>query len=231
MPKSEALRGLRDAAPFLIVIAPFGMLFGVVATEAGLPIAQTMAMTMLVIAGASQFTALQLMTDGAGVFLALAGALAVNLRMAMYSAALAPHLGPAPFWQRALCGYFNFDQSYALSVARYEAQPALPLPSKVAYFLGVALPIATLWTGMTLFGALVGGRIPEAFALDFALPITFISLIAPMLKTLAHVAAALTSVVLALALAWLPSGFGLLIAAACAMVAGAVVETLMVRPA
>ena len=43
-----------------------------------------------------------------------AASLAVNLRMAMYSASLVAHLGPARLWQRALVAYLNVDQTYAL---------------------------------------------------------------------------------------------------------------------
>ena len=52
-----------------------------------------------------------------------------------------------------------------------------------------------------------------------------------MLKSPAHIAAAGVSIILALALAGLPSGSGLLIAALCAMVTGVVVETLLERRA
>lgn len=229
--KSAYWAGVRDGAPFILVVAPFAVLFGVVATEAGLPLVQVMSFSVLVIAGASQFAALQLMLDGAGPWLALAGALAVNLRMAMYSASLVPHLGPAPLWQRALVAYVNVDQTYALGLARYEAEPRMPVSAKVAYFLGAATPITPVWYAMTLAGALAGTAIPPALALDFALPIAFIGMIAPMLRTLAHVAAAATSVAVALLLAGLPSGAGLLIAAACAMAVGAAVETRMTRGA
>ncbi|MCB1349189.1 MAG: AzlC family ABC transporter permease, partial [Maritimibacter sp.] len=56
--RSPALQGLRDSAPFLLVIAPFAMLFGVVAAEAGLNLAELMSLSVLVIAGAAQFAAL-----------------------------------------------------------------------------------------------------------------------------------------------------------------------------
>ena len=45
--KSSYIRGLWAGAPFLIMAMPFGMLFGVVATEAGFDMLQTMAMTMV----------------------------------------------------------------------------------------------------------------------------------------------------------------------------------------
>lgn len=229
MPASTVKRnfwtGVLHAVPFLMVVAPFAMLFGVVATEAGLPLLETMAMTSLVVAGASQFTALQLMSDGAGVALAAATALAVNLRMAMFSAALTPHLGGAPLWQRAFAAYLCFDANVVLALKRYEEEPDLPLRDRMAYYLGTAVLMGVVWIGCSAVGAVVGKQIPEAYALDFALPITFLAIIAPSLKTIAHVAAAGTSVLLALALAGLPAGTGLLVAAPLAMIVGAGVET------
>jgi predicted branched-subunit amino acid permease len=159
----------------------------------------------------------------------LATALAVNLRMAMYSAALTPWLGQAPLWKRAIAAYFVVDQSYLLTTARCEADPDIPVARRYVYFFGTMLPIAPTWYTSTLVGALVGHAIPEEFALDFAMPITFLAMVAPMLKTLPHVAAALTSVVLALVLAGLPHGAGLMVAAVAAMVVGAGAETWLAR--
>ncbi len=223
-PKSTYLRGVLDGLPFVLVVVPFAMLFGVVATEAGLRVAETMGFSVLIIAGAAQFAALQMMQDGAPVVLILAVALAVNLRMAMYSAALVPYLGAAPLWKRALVAYLLVDQSYVLAHAKYESQPDLTISRRLAYFFGTVTPVAPLWYAATLAGALAGQAIPPGMALDFAVPITFLAMIAPMLKSLAHVVAALVSVIGALALAWMPFGTGLLVAAALAMAAGAEVE-------
>lgn len=224
-PKSVYLKGIRDGIPFLIMAVPFAIVFGVVATEAGLSLAQILGFSVLVIAGASQFAALQLMMEDAAIVFVLVAALAVNLRMAMYSAALVPHLGAAPLWQRGLVAYVNFDQSYIVSVAQYEKTPDWTLQQKVVFFLGVATPIAPAWVVSTAIGALVGSQIPPEYALDFIVPIMFLAMVAPMLKSLAHVAAALVSVIVALALVGLPSGVGLLIAAGAAMLTGALVET------
>ncbi|TYB87114.1 AzlC family ABC transporter permease [Oceaniovalibus sp. ACAM 378] len=223
--KSVYLRGIRDSAPFAFVIVPFALLFGVVATEAGLTLAQMMGFNVLVIAGASQFAAVALMDEGAPLWIVVTTALVVNLRMAMYSASLVPHLGRAPFRLRAFVAYLNFDQTYAAAAAEYERLPDMSLAEKLAYFFGVATPIVPLWYLMALVGALLGTTVPMGSGLDFALPITFIGIAAPMLRTPAHVAAAGASVVVALLLAGLPSGLGLLVAAGCAMVVGVAVET------
>jgi predicted branched-subunit amino acid permease len=161
----------------------------------------------------------------------LASALAVNLRMAMYSASLAPHLGKAPLWQRAFVAYFLVDQSYAVSSLRYDKAPEMSSVQKVAYFFGSVAPVAPVWYGFTLVGALVGQAIPPEFALDFAVPIAFLALIAPALRTPAHVAAAFVAIVGVLVFGWVPYNLGLLIAALLGMMAGAQVELLRERRA
>jgi len=229
--KSAYLRGARDGSPFVLVVSPFALLFGVVATEAGLNVAETLSFSVLVIAGASQFAALQLMVEDAPTLIIVATALAVNLRMAMYSASLTPHLGATPLWKRAVMAYFLVDQSYAVSIGEYEARPGMSLPEKVSYFFGVVTPVFPMWYAMTLVGALVGAQIPPEFALDFAVPITFLALMAPAIRTAAHLAAALVSVTAALTLAFLPYNLGLLLAALLAMATGAQVELMLERAA
>ncbi|WP_298839341.1 AzlC family ABC transporter permease [uncultured Roseobacter sp.] len=226
-------KGLRDGAPFVLVVGPFAVLFGVLATEAGLNVLEILAFSVVVIAGAAQFTALQLMTENAPTVVVLASALAVNLRMAMYSASLTPWLGAAPLWQRALIAYFTLDQSYACAIGRYEAEPHMSLRERIGYFAGAVLPVVPTWYGCTVAGALLGSRIPESMALDFALPITFLALVAPMLRTPAHMIAAFVSIVVSLLAAGVPWSLGLIIAAVCGMMAGARAELWFVakRPA
>jgi len=229
--KSYYWAGFRAGAPFLLVTVPFGLLFGVVATEAGLTSLQTMAFSSVVFAGASQFAALQLMIEDAPILIVIATALAVNLRMAMYSASLAVWLGDAPLWQRALIAYANVDQSYAVSINQYEDKPDLTLTQRVAFFWGAVTPVCPMWVLATGLGIWVGDAIPDWMALDFAVPICFLAIIAPMMRTLAHVLAALVSIVLALVLAGLPYNLGLLGAALVAMMVGAQVEVWTTRKA
>lgn len=222
-------RGFRAGLPFILGATPFGLLFGVLATEAGLDVLRVMSMSVLVVAGASQFTALSQMQDNAPIIMVLAASLAVNMRMAMYSASIAVHLGPAPFWQRALAAYILVDNTYAIGVAEYESNPHQPVAIKMAFYFGCAIPVWVFWYISTFLGAWFGQSIPPEFALDFAPALVFMALFAPMLKTLAHVAAAFTSVIVALSLSFLPYSSALLIAAALAMIVGAWIETRMGR--
>ncbi|MDG1352264.1 MAG: AzlC family ABC transporter permease [Sulfitobacter sp.] len=222
--KSAYRQGIIDSSPFILVIIPFATLFGVLATEAGLNVLETMVFSIVVIAGAAQFTALQLMQENTPTVIVLISALAVNVRMAMYSASLTPYIGAAPLWQRALCAYVTVDQSYVVGVSKFEREPDMTVPERVAYFMGAVTPIVPLWYVFTLVGALVGTRVPESWALDFAIPIAFLAMIAPMFRTAAHVVAALTAVVVALLAAGVPYSLGLIIAGIAGMIAGAQTE-------
>ena len=102
---------------------PFGLLFGVVATAAGMDLTGIMVLTSFVIAGASQFVLIELISDGAPVIVAILAALAVNLRLAMYSASLAPYFTGTSSWVRAIAGYFVVDQVYGLALRRYQDRP------------------------------------------------------------------------------------------------------------
>lgn len=217
-------QGVRDGVPFLLVVCPFGVLFGVVSTEAGLSIVETMIFTVAVIAGAAQFTALQLMSEHAPTIVVIASALAVNMRLAMYSASLTPHLGALPFWRRVFAAYLLVDQNYGLSMSKFERQPDMTTGQKYAYFMGSVSLMVPSWILTTLIGALIGKSIPPELALDFALPIAFLAMIGPMMRTGAHVAAAFVSVLVALLFAWAPFNLSLIIAGFAGMVTGAQVE-------
>lgn len=227
--KTAFWQGFRDGLPFVLVLAPFGALFGVVATEAGLNVFETLMFSVAVIAGAAQFTAIQLMSENAPTLIVILSALAVNLRMAMYSASLAPHFGPAPIWKRALAAYVTVDQSFAVSIAKFEREPDMNVSQKLAYFFGVIAPVLPNWYLFTLIGAWGGKSVPSELALDFAVPITFLAMIGPMLRSLPHMVAAFVSVVGALMFSFIPFNMGLLIAALIAMMAGAQTELWLSR--
>ncbi len=227
-------RGFRDgcinAIPFAFVMTPFGMLFGVIGTEAGLDIDQVLGFSIFVLAGASQITAVSLMSEHAPTLVILATSLAVNLRMGMYSAALVPTFGSLPMWKRALGCYWLFDQPFALTSIDLVRKPQRSVDERVAFYLGVAIPLSLLWYLGTYLGAVVGESIPADIGFDFAVPATFLALVAPMLRSIAHLAAALTSIIGTLLFYDLPFNTGFLAAAGIALIVGTEVERRLVNP-
>ncbi len=221
-------RGFRDGVfsglPFSLVLVPFGMLFGVVATEAGLNIFEVMAFSVLVIAGAAQLSAVSLMSENAPVLIVLAISLAVNLRMGLYSAALVPTFGKLPLWKRSLACYWLFDQPFALTSLDLKKNPNRSVDERLGFFFGVGIPLSIFWYSATFIGAYLGEFFPTNIGLDYAIAATFLSLIAPLLRSPAHLAAAFVSVLGTLLLQSLPFNTGLLIAALAAMLVGAEIE-------
>ncbi len=69
------------------------------------------------------------------------------------------------------------------------------------------------WQISTALGIFLGATIPESWPLEFALPLTFIAMLVPMLKDKAMVAAALSAGAVALLAAALPYKLGLVLAA------------------
>ena len=159
-PSGFFIKGVLNGAPHTLVIGPFGFLFGVVATEAGLSVFEALSFSVLVVAGAAQLTALELMQDNTPTVIVILSALALNLRMALYSASLTPHLGTARFWQRMAAAYTMVDQSYATSILQYENNPQMSVQQKLAFFFGVATPVIPIWYALTFLGALVGQSVP-----------------------------------------------------------------------
>ncbi|MCY4207531.1 MAG: AzlC family ABC transporter permease [Roseovarius sp.] len=223
-------QGVRDGLPFLLVVVPFAILFGVTSVEAGLGVYEALAFSF-VLAGAAQFTALQLLSEGVPATLVLLSALAINLRVAMYSASLTPYLGRARLWERALAAYFIVDQTYGCSVLAFERNPKWGLRQRMAYYWGAVVPVCPVWYASTFAGAAMGKAIPESMALDFALPITFLAMTIPMLRTMAHVLAAVAAVIVAIAFAFLPFSLGLLAGGCAGIAAGAEVERRVKRAA
>lgn len=88
---AEIARGLRDVAPLLIGIIPFGLVAGAAAVESGLRPSQAVGLSVIVFAGASQLAVIDLLGQNATLSIAVITGVVINLRILMYSASIAPH--------------------------------------------------------------------------------------------------------------------------------------------
>ncbi len=223
-PVNELRAGIKAVLPLLIGAAPFGLIYGVLATGAGLPAAAAQGMSLIVFAGAAQFIAVGLLDVGAPAAIVLLTTFVINLRHVLYSASLAPHLRPLrPAWKWGLA-FLITDEAYALGISRYRAaaQPGAPRVRAHAhwYVLGAGLVIYVVWQISTAVGLVLGTQVPAAWGLDFTLPLTFIGLLAPVLTNRGAIAAALAAGVVAVAAASLPLRLGLVVAALAGVAAG-----------
>src|SRR5262245_52012123 len=140
-PRWSAFRaGFVGMLPLWLGAAPFGAIYAVTALAAGLTPAQTIAMSLLVFAGAAQFTAAGLFGGGATPLTILVTTLIVNARHVLLAASLSPHVRRAPAWQRALLAFHLTDESYAVGM-----QAFLTKRGSLAYQFGANLSMYVIW--------------------------------------------------------------------------------------
>ena len=218
--------GFRDAVPVLIGIVPYAMIVGVAAVAVGIVAVDAIGMSLVVFAGASQLAAMDLIARSTPIVVIVVTTFMINLRFAMYSAALAPRLKDVPAPWRALIGFVLTDQAFALMTVRFREQPDTP---SHGYALGVTLPFYVVWAAFTAVGAVLGAAVPASWQLDFALPLTFLALLFPNVRDRPAWVAALVGGALALVLRGLPFNLGLVIASLGGVSAGAWIDVLRER--
>jgi len=221
----EFSSGVRDELPILIGVVPFGMIFGVLALAAGLPAEAAQVMSAVVFAGSAQFLAVKLIGTGAPALVVILTAFVVNLRHALYSASVAPHLKRlSPLWKGVLA-YLLTDEAYAVTITHYKAPVFSEHSDKHWYFLGAGLALWGSWQISTAVGIFLGAQVPSSWSLDFTLALTFIALLVPNIKDRASAAAALAAGVTAMLAYGLPYKLGLIAAALVGILVGLWSET------
>jgi predicted branched-subunit amino acid permease len=226
---AEARRGLRDVAPILLGVAPFALVAGATAVDAGLSPLQAVGLSVVVFAGASQLAAIGLLGDNAELVVVFATGVVINLRMLMYSASIAPHFRAFRSRWKAACSYLLTDQAYALSVTRYSGSDSdrdLDAGGRLQYYLAVGGALWVVWQVGSVVGIVVGARVPPAWGLEFAVPLVFLSLLVPATTSWPKLAAAAVGggVAVAGAVLAVPLNLGLIAGGAAGVATGVLVD-------
>jgi 4-azaleucine resistance transporter AzlC len=220
--RREFWRGVRDEAPILLGVIPFGLIFGALAIDAHISIPAAQAMSSVIFAGASQIIAAQMIGGSTSILVIILVVFVVNLRHALYSASVAPHVRHLAARWKILLAYLLTDEAYAVSISNYNKTGD---PSKKHwYFLGAGLTLWSSWQISTALGIFIGSQVPPSWSLDFVLPLTFIALVVPALKDKAGVAAAFIAAAVGLLTVDFPFKTGLLLAAFLGILAGLFIE-------
>jgi 4-azaleucine resistance transporter AzlC len=221
MDRDALRRGLVDVSPLLLGMIPFGAITGVAAVDAGLGFAEAIALSVVVFAGASQLAALELLAVDAHLALVVVTAVVINLRMAMYSASIAPYFERFSTAWRAGLSYLLTDPSYALSIVEFRSDRDV---DRRAYYLGVAVTLWVTWQLTTAAGYLLGAGVPDSWQLDFAVPLVFLALLVPAIEDRASLAAGLVGAGVAVAGVGIPLNLGLLVGATAGVLAGVALD-------
>ena len=183
--RSEFLAGIKAEMPILLGVVPFGMIYGVLALDAGLTPLQTQAMSFIVFAGSAQFIMAQLFALNTPALVIVVTAFLVNLRHGLYSASVALYVKHLTSRWRQVLAYFLTDEAYAVTITHYQetngdnTSGAGARDHRHWYFLGAGLGLWSTWQVSTAIGIYIGAQVPESWSLDFTLALTFIALVVP----------------------------------------------------
>ena len=217
--RTECRTALQASLPLSIPIICMGFSFGASAPLAGVATSQTLAMSLLVFAGSSQFAAVMAVGAGASPFMAALAGLLINARFLPFGLALAPALSGRRLRTAGLA-YLLIDQNAALALSQ-------PKEVQRDVYLWSGLMLFAAWNAGTLAGVLLGSVVdPQVLGLDAAVPAMIFALVAPKLRLRrGALAGAIGGIAFFATASFLPPGLPIVLAAvlagACGYRAGA----------
>ncbi|MEG6584276.1 AzlC family ABC transporter permease [Dendrosporobacter sp. 1207_IL3150] len=220
--RNEFFLGVKDTLPVMCGVFPFGLAYGIFGQSVGLTPAETIAMSLLVFAGAAQFVSLPMFAEGAGIAMISLTALLINLRHLLMGASLSPYMKGMSLAKKAPLSFGMADETYAITISRAQAAGYSAL-----YQAGSNAAGYVTWAVSTIGGVFLGGHItdPLSWGLDFAMPATFLALLIPRLVDKVSISvcliAAVVSIVASIAV---PGKWYIIIACITAVAVGGLME-------
>jgi predicted branched-subunit amino acid permease len=203
--KSVFWLGFRAMLPLYLGVVPFALAYAITARASGLGVLETQSLSVLVFAGASQFSAAPLLGAGANGFAIVLTTFLLNVRHLLYGVAVA-RVTRMTLLERLLGAYILTDESFGVYMASGKRD--------VRFLLGASASLFVSWNVFTFVGAIASSLVPDPVALgvDLVFPLSFLALLIPLLKARVEVLVAVFSGVLAWGLIpRLPSGLGILL--------------------
>jgi predicted branched-subunit amino acid permease len=207
---------VRDALSIAIASGAYALSFGAISTTSGLSLLQTVALSLLMFTGASQFALVGIVGSGGSIWAGAATAALLGTRNALYGVRLSTLLrvsGP----RRFTTAQFVIDETTAMAIARDDESEC-----RFAFWV-TGLLLFAFWNLGTLVGALATSALPDprVFGLDAAPPAAYLALLAPRLRAREPLAIAMAAGLVALiCVPFVPAGIPLLVVAALVAVYG-----------
>ena len=217
--------GAKKSLPVIIGMIPSAMAFGILAKTAGLSIWESLFMSAVVFAGASQFAALNMLMIGVSMADILITTALLNARHIMMGSSISQRMerGINPFEKFALF-FFLTDESFSIASLQ-GAEIVTP-----GFLWGVQLPIFLTWNVLTLCGYIGTAFLPRDLqsSMGIAIYALFLAIIIPAARnSRAAFIVTLSAMTLSALLKWLPifaqlnRGLAIIISAGAAAVIGA----------
>lgn len=215
-------RGAAGMLPLCLSVLPWGILAGSMAVQSGLSLAQSIAMSTVIFAGAAQLVTLGLMASGASVATIVISVFFITAQHFLYGLTMRETVSVLQARYRLPIGFLLTDELFALSCA----QPKEKLTA--GYLIGAGLVFYLSWALFSLMGIVMASSIPDLdrYHLDFSIVATFITIVVPMIKGLSVLCGVAVSLLLSMVLSLCQIEGAIAIAGVCGMACSVLVSRL-----
>jgi predicted branched-subunit amino acid permease len=213
----EVRAGTRTMAVLLVGYLPFGLTLGAAIGAHPDPVS-AWAGTLLIFGGSAHLAVVQLTAAGAAVPVAVAAALVIQSRLAVYSLSLARHWRPEPLRVRAVLAGTLVEPTWMVATDRYEAPGTSA--DKRRFHLAAVLTLGAAWLVMVTAGMAVGPALTSGTGLALAVPLCLTAMLVPKARDRATGAAIVVGALAMVLSRGLPAGTGILVAMAAGTAAG-----------
>lgn len=176
--KRDYWLGIKTGIPVLFGFVPVGIAYAIMAGQAGFSVSETILMSVLVFAGASQMMAVGMYAQGVGLLAIILATFILNLRHLIMSTCVLNRMKAAKMTTKLLAAFGVTDESFAIFTTIREEK------ATVWFYFGLITVTYSSWVGGSVLGALLSGFLPEIVTASFgiALYAMFIALIIPGLR-------------------------------------------------
>ncbi|MBU9711483.1 AzlC family ABC transporter permease [Bacillus tamaricis] len=174
---SALKKGIFDGLPIGVGYMPVALTFGLIAGSTGLTVAESVLMSMVVFAGASQYMALSMIALGSGALEIVLATFIVNFRHLLMSASIHERAEKSSKKVKALYAFGLTDEVFAVASTKSP-------PVKSGYIIGTAIVAYSSWVLFTAVGFFAGTVLPYFLqeSMAIALYALFIALLIPSIK-------------------------------------------------
>ncbi len=207
---------LRIGLSIAVATGLYGVSFGALGVASGLTVWQTIALSLLMFTGGSQFAFIGVLSGGGTAAAALSAAGLLGIRNAVYGMQMKRMLKPQG-WQRYVAAQVTIDESAATASGQSDAN------EQRLGFWSAGLGIYVLWNVFTMLGAVLGNAMgdPRQWGLDGAAVAAFLGLLWPRLSAREPVALAVACALVSISIVpFTAPGVPILVAASVAAIWG-----------
>lgn len=153
--KEEMKKGFTQSIPILLGYLPIAISFGLISKGEGLSLKDTLGMSFIVYAGASQFMAVDMIVQGLSYGSIILATFLLNLRHTMMSASLSLDFKDLDRKYIPLIAYGITDETFSITSFNKEK-------ISVPFILTLFFSAHTVWWLGSLIGYLVGEILPQS---------------------------------------------------------------------